>query len=372
MSLIKHIAKSIGASFIDALEKQEIRIQKKKQREKEQFEEASKRSEIARQEKQKLQRRLEQARQIEIIENVPIHPKFKNIVQLASYLCPTNSVTRFIFEDNKEDRYVCNYSEEHKEIIINLYELFIHGLGYVMNPGPRFSFRAEIWLQFMLHTFKNFLRACELNGDEIQVDLLDIIPVLQEDSATGRIISYVGQKYDVEPPSIKEDQFFGPLITSFIEDGIKNGEVWAIHQKDMLSYICMFPMEINAGPYFIRDYFKWATKNLNSPNWQQYVPAFNATEKDDRKAREWNRDWQKHLEDLDREEKDHQRQMAALGEGERQVRNAEVEMEKERKNFILYINHCWNCRAQIDSRECKKDPGYGYYCNKCGKSLRDR
>jgi hypothetical protein len=37
-----------------------------------------------------------------------------------------------------------------------------------------------------------------------------------------------------------------------------------------------------------------------------------------------------------------------------------------------YLNHCWNCRAEISSIYCKPDPGYGYICNDCGCSLRER
>lgn len=38
-----------------------------------------------------------------------------------------------------------------------------------------------------------------------------------------------------------------------------------------------------------------------------------------------------------------------------------------------YKNHCWSCKAKIDSRVCIRDQDhrYGYICNKCHKSLRD-
>ncbi len=37
----------------------------------------------------------------------------------------------------------------------------------------------------------------------------------------------------------------------------------------------------------------------------------------------------------------------------------------------VYINHCWNCKANIDSRVCRKSetPGMGYHCPVCGKDL---
>jgi len=36
-----------------------------------------------------------------------------------------------------------------------------------------------------------------------------------------------------------------------------------------------------------------------------------------------------------------------------------------------YINHCWNCKGSIDSRNCVRSsiPGMGYHCNLCGKDL---
>jgi hypothetical protein len=36
-----------------------------------------------------------------------------------------------------------------------------------------------------------------------------------------------------------------------------------------------------------------------------------------------------------------------------------------------YQNHCWKCRAPISSEFCEPDPGYGYKCRVCGKSLRE-
>ena len=56
-----------------------------------------------------------------------------------------------------------------------------------------------------------------------------------------------------------------------------------------------------------------------------------------------------------------------------------AETESAIDNFIakyregperIYVNHCWKCRALIDSRECEEDPGHGYVCNQCGVSLR--
>ena len=37
-----------------------------------------------------------------------------------------------------------------------------------------------------------------------------------------------------------------------------------------------------------------------------------------------------------------------------------------------YVNICWNCAEPISSEFCEPDPGFGYKCNKCGKSLRER
>ena len=41
-----------------------------------------------------------------------------------------------------------------------------------------------------------------------------------------------------------------------------------------------------------------------------------------------------------------------------------------KQDSLRYTNHCWNCRAIIDSDFCEKVPGYGYKCNKCGASLK--
>lgn len=36
-----------------------------------------------------------------------------------------------------------------------------------------------------------------------------------------------------------------------------------------------------------------------------------------------------------------------------------------------YQNHCWNCQESISSEFCQPDPGFGYKCRRCGKSLRE-
>jgi hypothetical protein len=35
-----------------------------------------------------------------------------------------------------------------------------------------------------------------------------------------------------------------------------------------------------------------------------------------------------------------------------------------------YINRCWRCGATINSDYCEEVPGFGYKCNKCGRSLK--
>jgi hypothetical protein len=44
---------------------------------------------------------------------------------------------------------------------------------------------------------------------------------------------------------------------------------------------------------------------------------------------------------------------------------------QEQEEAKPYINHCWNCYHDIDSRVCKPSPyvGMGYICNHCGKDL---
>jgi hypothetical protein len=39
--------------------------------------------------------------------------------------------------------------------------------------------------------------------------------------------------------------------------------------------------------------------------------------------------------------------------------------------YFVYVNHCWNCTADIDSRFCIKstNPTAGYHCNYCGMDL---
>ena len=56
----------------------------------------------------------------------------------------------------------------------------------------------------------------------------------------------------------------------------------------------------------------------------------------------------------------------------------ECDMEKQLEiiknpSAKVYKNHCWNCKSEIDSRICKRDPERenGYICKRCGHSLRN-
>lgn len=46
-------------------------------------------------------------------------------------------------------------------------------------------------------------------------------------------------------------------------------------------------------------------------------------------------------------------------------------MRSSNDNTRVYINHCWNCKAPINSDTCmlSLNPGMGYICNECGKDL---
>lgn len=41
-------------------------------------------------------------------------------------------------------------------------------------------------------------------------------------------------------------------------------------------------------------------------------------------------------------------------------------------SFGVYVNHCWNCYDDIDSRICERDDIYLYKCRNCGEDLRNR
>jgi hypothetical protein len=186
----------------------------------------------------------------------------------------------------------------------------------------------------------------------------------KDDSATGKMVTYVGQHYDVEPPMITDDPFFGHLIITAIEEGLRRNESWAIRQKNMIYDIYWFPIETRLAPGYFRNYFRLATGNLENDNWPMYVPSFQATEAEIDEVKQKNIDWKHHCEKLAREHDEFMEEMAVLD----QI-NEWGEYEGYKR---IYINHCWKCRATIDSRECVADPGYGYFCNRCGVSLRTR
>ena len=181
------------------------------------------------------------------------------------------------------------------------------------------------------------------------------------------MMAYVGQHYDVEPPWITDDLFFGPLINNAIEDGFRRNEPWAKRQKNMIYDVYWFSTDTGLYPGLFRNFFKWITGNLENDSWPMYVPSFHATEAEINEVKKNNIEWEQHCEKLDREHSEFIREM---DETERAHDEFFRKFEYKRESFKrTYINHCWKCGATIDSTVCKENPGYGYYCNQCGVSL---
>jgi hypothetical protein len=240
-------------------------------------------------------------------------------VGLAHHLCPTQSVSRFVFSIRQVGEALSDFDREAATITVFLHAIFQSSCNAVRDPSVSFSLRADIWLAFLRETFKQFYRACRMDGVPIRAECAQLAPVLPKTPELGKLLAYVGINYGIEPPSVKDDPFFGPLIEGTIAAGQRRGEPWAINQRELIYRLFVFPFEMNLAPVAIRDYFKWATGNLDNPDWPQCVPSFNADSAEIEKVARDNRDWQRHLEKWAREDAQFQREMDLLDRAEAKI-----------------------------------------------------
>jgi hypothetical protein len=267
---------------------------------------------------------------IKILEDQRVHSKFHNIVELAHHLCPTQSVSYFMFSTQEETSALSRLDSEAATITIYLHRIFQSSCDVVLDPKVPFSLRADIWLSFVREVFKQFLKSCKRNGESTIARCEHLKPVLPKAPELGKLLSYVGIYYDIEPPLVRKDPLFGPLIEAFITAGERRGEPWATHQRQLIHELFRFPFGMHLAPVVIRNYFKWATGNLNNPNWPEYVPSFNADRAEIEQVVRDNRSWQQHLEEMAREKAQFQREMELLERFEEKIERMAIKEGKAR------------------------------------------
>ena len=266
----------------------------------------------------------------ELVGGHRVHPKFHNIVDLAHFLCPTRSVSRFVFNTDENGSELSGFDSKAATITVYLFRIFYSSCKTVQDPKVPFSFRADIWLAFVRETFKQFYQACRSDGTSIRADCEHLNPILPKAPELGKLLAYVGIHYDIEPPLVRDDLFFGPLIENALSAGERRNESWAIHQRKMIHHLFRFPHEMRLAPVAIRNYFKWATGNLRKPDWPQYVPSFNADRAEIEQVALDNDDWQQHQDELAREDARFRREMELLEQVDAKIEKLSTEEGKAR------------------------------------------
>lgn len=257
--------------------------------------------------------------QIRIVNRHLLHDKHSEIVRLAAHICPTPAVEGVVFLDEGDPDNLAIYDQSSKEIVIYLKSVFLMALKAAVNPKHPMSLRAETWLAYLQVVFNRFQKICHADHTPMRADLAGVSSVLPGNAELGKLLAYIGIHYDIEPPRIEDDPYFGPLIAEAIEMGLQQQKAWATHQKELLHYICHYPMDYDLYPFFIRDYFRWATGNLNNPAWPQYVPSFDADEDEIQEVRRRNERWREQKQKLAQEREEFQRELEMLDWAERQI-----------------------------------------------------
>jgi hypothetical protein len=245
---------------------------------------------------------------IVITNKKPIHPKYINIIELASFLCPTSLIYRFIFSDTNNYPSLCRLNYHKKEATIFTEAFFQEAFNYVKKT-ENLSFRASLWFNYLCKVLECFLQACETEKKPIRANLDGVPSVIPDNLLLGKLAAYAGQHYDVEPPRLSEDSLFGKRILRVIEEGVKNGASWALYQQKLIHFICFFPIDSDLAPFFIRDYFCCLTGNQHNDNWPKFVPSFNADDDEIEKTKKDNYEWQQLKAKRTREKEKFQREM---------------------------------------------------------------
>lgn len=216
---------------------------------------------------------------VSIINNIPIHKKYINIIELAGSICPAPLIKRIVYDGKELSLDIAQTDMNSGETTLFLCTMFDFALKSKINSNSPMSLSGHFWLTYIQTIFKLFLNSCLVSGNNVRADLSQTKSILEKGSTLGSIIAYVGTKYDVEPPLLRNDLFRANLIGMAISQAEATGAHWVRQEKNMIEqeHICLFNQDVLLSPYFIRSYFKWATGNINSHNWPEYVPSFNCS-----------------------------------------------------------------------------------------------
>ena len=244
------------------------------------------------------------------IENAhAVHKRYAKMVRLADAMLPESPIDIISFVNTGHGGWKMDANPGHTQVKFYLQAIFEEAVLHTAKRNPNMSLRGSYWLNYMSTVFTVILDAAKSTGGKMAVDL-DKSPSMDKTGGTvGKLLAYAGIHYDVEPPSLKEDPVLAGWVAAAIEEGELADASWVPRQKEMRHRICEFPIKSRLGPYFMRDYFRWATGNENNMNWPQYVPSFGADEDEIEKTAADNCAWQRRLDKQKKEDVEFNRQM---------------------------------------------------------------
>ncbi|ABW66547.1 hypothetical protein [Desulfosudis oleivorans] len=255
---------------------------------------------------------------IAIVNASLVEDKYVNIVDLAAHICPAPPIRSFEFTDSPVYHTCISFDETTGEAVLFLRALFEKSCLRVQDPEQDcFSLRASFWLGYLTAIFRLFAVMCEKSENRIRADLNRFQSIMPNDPVTGKLLSFIGRYYNVEPPPLKKDRFLGPLVERQLAEWEAAGVPWAAAQREIMHKIGASLPQM--GLFFLREYFQWTSGNLGNKDWPPIAPSFHADPAEMEAFWQDVLNLQRRQEKRDAEHKAMMRDLAVLNEFERQL-----------------------------------------------------
>jgi hypothetical protein len=180
-----------------------------------------------------------------------------------------------LFSVNQPSNLYGLFSFSRKTAVINLGQHWDSAVKLVKNKEHYLSIRAHVWHNMLLSLFHELLHGqCFLDEEAALMMTEDEREEMAE--TESRIeLEELAINFDIEPPPMAEEPFFGTRYMQFFIDAISNGtDTWAVRQNEMHDEKYLYLDEGNdVLVESFRDYLRAAFDvNSKDKEWDEIIP----------------------------------------------------------------------------------------------------
>lgn len=167
----------------------------------------------------------------------------------------------------------------------------------------------------------------------------------------------------VEPPLIVKEPYLAQMVYKKLIKGVDSELTWAFNKLNWPDTCVIYEDKCSKGTieiiYSMASYYVYQFAPPNKGHWPKPL--------DQNEVKRRKEFWENRLYD------DEYYQLIDKFETEMDSLNRLISYSlPPKRKGLLHVSRCWRCGATINSDFCEEDFGYGYKCNKCGNSLRNK